>query len=145
MINTDFLIAETDGGARGNPGIAAAGVVILADSGDTVIKEVGIYLGIATNNIAEYSAIIVALRLVDRINKSAKLTIKLDSKLVAEQMSGNWKVRDAKLGNLFKRAKNLSRNKLVNFQWIPREKNTRSDNLVNLALDLQADFANFIL
>jgi len=128
------LIIFTDGGARGNPGPAAIGVVIKNEKKKT-IKEYGEYLGKQTNNYAEYAAIISALKKAKEL-KADEVECFLDSKLVVEQLNQRWKVKEPALQKLFVQAYNASSQfKKATFKHIYREKNKESDALVNDTLD----------
>jgi len=128
------MILNTDGGARGNPGPGAAGAVLKDDAGN-VIKEVGKYLGVSTNNEAEYQALILGLTLATEL-KVHELICKLDSELVVNQLNGFYKVKNEKLGVLFKTVKNLQKNfSSIKFVHIPRTQNKEADALVNATLD----------
>lgn len=133
------IIIHTDGGARGNPGPAAIGVVI--SNGSKVIKEYGKTIGEATNNIAEYSAVVSALQTLARglgesKSKQTEVLIKADSELVVKQMKGEYKVKDLNLQKEFIKIYNLKQKfKSIEFHHIPREQNKRADELVNQALD----------
>lgn len=123
----------TDGGARGNPGPAAFGAVIHAPN-DTVhtIKK---YIGVATNNQAEYRGLVAALEYLAGIQAEA-VDCYLDSELLVKQMRREYRVKDTELGKLFLQAwKYASTFKHVSFHHIPREKNKAADRLVNEALD----------
>lgn len=124
----------TDGGARGNPGPAAVGVVVLTDCGRFVLSK---SIGEATNNIAEYSAVIEALKLVRENSIICDLNFYLDSELVVKQLNGEYKVKDEKLKKLYFEIREfvISYPKTVTFSHIPREKNKEADALVNEALD----------
>ena len=127
----------TDGGSRGNPGPAAVGVVVMV--GDKVVKRLKKTIGLATNNTAEYQALLLSLDYLK--NQSARpKEVKwfLDSKLVVEQVGGRWKVKDAKLKLLKQQAVKELKQLQVKFSLthIPREKNKLADELVNQALDL---------
>ena len=129
----------TDGAARGNPGLAGAGVVI-ADAQDKIIHKGKKFLGHLTNNQAEYQALILGLKLVQKtINcEESELTCFLDSQLIARQMSGQYRVKNIELKALFVEAKKLaSELSRVKFIHIPREKNTEADKLANMAIDLR--------
>jgi len=132
----------TDGGSRGNPGPAAIGVVIL-NKNKKLLKEFGQYLGEKTNNFAEYSALVAALKKVKQIlgkNKisQAKINIFMDSELVVKQFLGQYKIQDKDLQELFLEVWNLKTDfGEINFNHIPREKNKRADELVNEALDTE--------
>jgi len=130
-----------DGGSRGNPGPAGIGFVI-KDNDNNVIHEGSEYIEDATNNIAEYQGVIHALRWVKQNKKtiSAKsIKFYLDSKLVVNQLQGNFKVKDNKLRDLFATAQHLIQeiNLPVEYQYIPREQNSHADALVNKALHKQ--------
>lgn len=127
----------TDGGARGNPGPAAIGVVI-KNAEDQVLFELGKYIGETTNNQAEYQALLMALEKALEF-KAETVNCFLDSELVVKQMKGEYKVKDKALGLLFIKAWNLVQKfKNTTFNHIPREKNKQADALVNQALDKQA-------
>lgn len=132
------LIIYGDGGSRGNPGEAAYGYVIY-DKDKNILHEEGGRLGITTNNVAEYTAVIEALRWVEENmkNRIHELKFYLDSQLVASQMSGIFKVKHPNMRTLFYRAKQIESrlNCKVNYSAIPREENTQADRLVNMALD----------
>lgn len=139
----DELIVHTDGGARGNPGPAGIGVVF-SDSSGEVIYTFSKYIGEATNNQAEYDAIIAALEILKKSkwfrknnHPKAKVVCYLDSKLVVEQVRGNYKVKNGEIKKkVDKIHKLLSGMKLhITFTHIPREKNKHADKLVNKALD----------
>lgn len=132
------LITYTDGGARNNPGPAASGVVILTEAGD-VVAGFGRWLGTQTNNYAEYMALILALERAKELGADT-VECRMDSKLVAEQMSGNWRVKEPGLQVLFMRALKLSREfKQVKYVHVRREYNKEADAWVNRALDVQHD------
>ena len=131
----------TDGGARGNPGPAAAGVVFVNEKGE-VFKEYGKYLGDSlTNNEAEYLAAIFALEKFKalfgkKIAKQAEVEIKSDSELLVNQMTAKYKILDEKIQKLFVKLWNLTLDfKKVKFTLIKREKNKKADYLVNQTLD----------
>ncbi len=127
-----------DGGARGNPGPAAYGFVIYGLSKNKIYEE-GKTIGIATNNTAEYYAVIAALRYLasNSNNKVLSVNFLLDSKLVVEQLSGRWKIKNENLRSLHYtvRAIEKSIGAEISYQHIPRETNSEADMLVNLALD----------
>jgi ribonuclease HI len=128
------IVANIDGGARGNPGPAAYGVVVRNAKGET-IKEWGEYLGIQTNNVAEYSALIAALEHAVR-EKHQSMKVFSDSELLVRQMRGQYKVKNPALQELFSRAQTLAR-KLGYFsiEHVMRERNREADRLVNQVLD----------
>ena len=134
-------ILYTDGGARGNPGPAAAGVVIY----DAKLKEIdkfAHYLGVATNNQAEYQALILGLgriqKLVGDAHKIAEISVDvfMDSELIVKQMNGEYKIKNKDLKPLFAKVEELSAKfEAVKFKHIFRDKNTMADKLLNLELD----------
>ena len=122
-----------DGGARGNPGEAAFAVVVSRDG--RVVEEIFEKIGIATNNVAEYRGVIGGLRYLRKNPAAAK--IYLDSELVVRQLKGEYRVKDTKLQKHYLEARKLlgEIGLPVGFFYVPREKNKRADQLVNLALD----------
>ncbi|MFZ9142909.1 MAG: reverse transcriptase-like protein [Candidatus Nanopelagicaceae bacterium] len=127
------LIIYADGGSRGNPGQAAYGALVC--EGETVLIEIAEKIGIATNNVAEYQGLIAGLRAANKIDPAAHIEARLDSKLVVEQMSGRWKIKNIPLAKLAMEAKKIHSPQLITFTWIPRDENYQADRLVNLALD----------
>lgn len=129
------LIIHTDGGARGNPGPAAVGVVI-QDTGRKIIAEFGKRIGVTTNNVAEYTAVREALENA-KGEKPFDIDFYLDSVLVVNQLNGMFKVKDGKLRELLMQVRTLEAETggVIRYQAIPREKNRRADFLVNRALD----------
>lgn len=131
---SDHLIIYTDGGARGNPGPAAIGVVVKDVSGN-LVKEWGSKIGEGTNNQAEYTALLEALKYVSGL-KPKKIECRLDSELVVKQMCQEYKVKDADLQKLFIKVWNYKQLiPDVTFTHVPRGQNKRADQLVNQALD----------
>jgi ribonuclease HI len=131
------LKANIDGGARGNPGPAACGVVI-RDAKGQIIHEISEYLGIQTNNYAEYSGLLGALEYAVR-EKYASLHVVSDSELLVKQMKGQYRVKNPGLLELYERARGLVR-KLERFsiEHVLREHNREADRLVNKILDSRA-------
>jgi ribonuclease HI len=128
------LVVEADGGSRGNPGPAAFGALVRdADTGEVVNRE-GLTIGEATNNVAEYSGLIAGLEMVREIDPGAEVDVRMDSKLVVEQMAGRWKVKHPSMLPLARKASSLRPIK-VTWTWVPREQNKAADALVNSALD----------
>jgi len=128
------LIIFTDGGARGNPGPAGIGAVIFNEKG-SVIAEISEYIGEATNNQAEYKALIAGLTKAKELG-ACELTVFLDSELVVKQLNREYRVKDKDLAPLFVQVYNISLGfKKIVFKHIFREKNELADKLVNLALD----------
>jgi ribonuclease HI len=125
---------HTDGGARGNPGPAGIGVVISDKSGN-IIKEISRKIGKATNNVAEYTALLAGLEEAKKL-KVLEIDIYMDSELVVKQLKREYKVRDENLAKLFIKAWNLLCGfKRYSLNHIPREKNKKADKLVNIAID----------
>lgn len=135
-----LLLIEADGGSRGNPGHAGSGSVVIDPSSDEVLAEVGRYLGIVSNNVAEYTALIEGVRRALAIDPDAELHVRMDSKLVVEQMSGRWKIKHPDMAELAAVARQLLTGTPVRFEWIPRERNKRADAAANKAMDLRANF-----
>ena len=128
------VINEADGGSRGNPGPAAYGAVLKdADSGD-VLAEDGSAIGVASNNVAEYSGLIAGLKLAEEFAPDAEVEVRMDSKLVVEQMSGRWKIKHPSMRPLAVEANRLAPEGTT-YTWVPREQNTHADRLANEALD----------
>jgi len=128
----EFVIFA-DGGSRGNPGAAAYGAVVLENG--VVVKELSEAIGTATNNYAEYSGLIAGLEAVHGIDSEARVDVRMDSKLVVEQMSGRWQIKHPEMRKLAAQARAAHRPELVTYTWIAREENTHADRLVNDALD----------
>ena len=126
-----------DGGSRGNPGPAAYGATV-SEHGK-VIAELYEFIGTATNNVAEYSGLIAALHYVNKLDPTARIEVAMDSKLVVEQMSGRWQIKNEGMRNLAKDAKQAHDGSLVSYRWIPREENAHADRLANKALDERVD------
>jgi broad specificity phosphatase PhoE/ribonuclease HI len=128
------VLIEADGGSRGNPGPAAYGAVLKdADTG-AVIAEDGTTIGVASNNVAEYSGLIAGLKLADELAPGAEVEVRMDSKLVVEQMSGRWKVKHPSMVPLATEARRLAPFGTT-YTWVPREQNAHADRLANEALD----------
>ena len=134
-MNHDKLVIFCDGGARGNPGPAGIGAVIY-DTNKKVLAEISEYIGEATNNQAEYRAVIAAIEKAKEI-KADELLFYLDSELVVRQLNGEYRVKNKELAPLFVKIYNASLDfKKVSYSHIPREMNKEADKLVNKALDL---------
>jgi len=129
------LIIEADGGSRGNPGLSGAGAVVIDAATGKILREISEAVGIATNNVAEYSAVIFALEAAFEIDPAAEIVVRMDSKLVVEQMSGRWKIKHPDMLSLGARVQQLISGKNVEFVWIPREQNVLADALANKAMD----------
>ncbi|PZS10235.1 MAG: ribonuclease H [Chloroflexi bacterium] len=128
------LIVETDGASRGNPGLAGAGVVIKDEQGRNV-ETIGKFLGVTTNNQAEYHALITGLEAAARYEPQSVI-VRMDSELLVKQMTGIYRVRHPEILPLFSKAADLSsRLPNVTFVHIPREKNPGADRIANMAID----------
>lgn len=139
MSTPSNLIIEADGGSRGNPGPAGSGAVVIdADSGE-VILEIAKFIGVATNNVAEYLALKAGLEGAIGINPAARILVRMDSKLVIEQMSGTWKIKHPDMLQLASEIQKIARGHEIRWMWIPREENSRADALANKAMDESAD------
>jgi ribonuclease HI len=132
------IVAYIDGGARGNPGPAGYGVHV-EDAGGNTIDEFHGFLGSATNNIAEYSGLLAALRYAtERGHRIVR--VKSDSELLVKQMNGLYKVKNAGLQPLYQQACSLARNlERVTYEHVRREQNKDADRLANEAMDLGTD------
>ncbi|MET0782378.1 MAG: reverse transcriptase-like protein [Microbacterium sp.] len=137
---TRRLVVEADGGSRGNPGVAAGGAVVLDEESGALLSEVGVYVGIASNNVAEYSGLIAGLESALERDPSATVRVRMDSKLVIEQMSGRWKIKHPDMKVLASRAAALAHGRDVSFEWVPRLSNTRADAAANESMDRKESF-----
>ena len=137
MTVRDKLVIYCDGGARGNPGPAAIGAVVLDPSTDppTRLATVSESIGVATNNVAEYRALVAALEAA-REFPARRVRIRADSQLLIRQLEGRYRVKQPHLRPYFERAKALlAEYEDVDLAHVPREENTEADALVNAALD----------
>ena len=134
------LIVEADGGSRGNPGVAAGGSLVIDSATGEVLAEMGVYCGITTNNVAEYNGMIAGIRKAIEIDPHAVLHVRLDSKLVVEQMSGRWKIKHPAMAELAAQAREILTGTPVSFEWIPRAENSRADRLANESMDKKLSF-----
>src|SRR3989339_424084 len=134
------IIIYTDGGSRGNPGPAGIGVVIADGKGKTM-KEYSGFLGVKTNNEAEYEAVIFGLQKIKALLgkekiKNTEIEFRLDSQLIARQLNGEYKIEEERLFPLFIKIWNLKMNfGPIKFSEIPRERNKEADKLANEAMD----------
>lgn len=138
----EHVIVEADGGSRGNPGPAGYGAVVFDAASRAVLAERNESIGVATNNVAEYGGLIAGLQAARDLG-ARRVDVRMDSKLVVEQMSGRWSVKNAALQGLSREAQALRRDfDEVTFAWIPREKNKHADRLANEAMDRARDAAS---
>jgi len=134
------LIVEADGGSRGNPGVAGYGAVVRDASSGSLLVELAQPLGQASNNVAEYSGLLAGLKAAAEIDPAARVQVRLDSKLVVEQMSGRWKIKHEDMRRLALEAREVCRDiesagGTVQFEWVPRAQNKAADALSNDAMD----------
>lgn len=130
-----MVIVEADGGSRGNPGPAGYGAVVWDADRTRVLAERKEFLGVATNNVAEYRGLIAGLEAAAEMG-AREVDVRMDSKLVVEQMSGRWKIKHAAMIPLAERARRLVTGfDRVGFTWIPRAQNSHADRLANEAMD----------
>ncbi|GAA3026661.1 bifunctional RNase H/acid phosphatase [Streptosporangium longisporum] len=135
---TSYVI-EADGGSRGNPGPAGYGAVVKDAADGQILVETAEAIGTQTNNVAEYRGLIAGLAcLLSLAGDGARVEVRMDSKLVVEQMAGRWKIKNEGLRPLALEAGALARRLKVTWRWIPREKNKDADRLANEAMDAAA-------
>lgn len=131
------LIIYSDGGSRGNPGPAAIGFVLQDKNGKTVYEGCH-FLGLSTNNVAEYQALTAALKKAKELS-AKKVSCFLDSELVVRQLNGQYKIKDEKMRQSFLKLSSLIKEfEKISFTAVPRDRNKRADELVNRSLDEQA-------
>ena len=137
-VTADSVIVEADGGSRGNPGPAGYGSVVRDAASGEVLAERKAGLGHTTNNVAEYNGLIAGLEAATELG-ARTVHVRMDSKLVVEQMSGRWKIRHPVLQPLALRARKLASGfASISFEWVPRTRNKHADRLANEAMDAQA-------
>lgn len=129
------FVVEADGGSRGNPGPAGYGSVVLDPVTGETLAERAEYIGVATNNVAEYKGLIAGLKAARELDPDAVVLVRMDSKLVVEQMSGRWKIKHPDMKPLAAEAAKAMPRAQVTYEWIPREKNKHADRLANEAMD----------
>ncbi|GAB2883417.1 bifunctional RNase H/acid phosphatase [Streptomyces mayteni] len=129
-----FLITA-DGGSRGNPGPAGYGAVVSDAATGEVLAEAAEFIGRATNNVAEYRGLIAGLRAARELDPAARVLVRMDSKLVVEQMSGRWQIKHPDMRPLAAEARTVFPAGAVRYEWIPRERNKHADRLANEAMD----------
>lgn len=142
---TKIIYLNTDGGSRGNPGPAGCGVVV-SDEAGTILKKATKFLGVTTNNEAEYQAVILGLETLKKMfgsDKTATLEVKvrLDSELVCRQLNGQYQIKEEKLFPFFIKVWNARVKDFphLSFEHVPREKNSLADGLANEAMDQGGD------
>jgi ribonuclease HI len=124
-----------DGGARGNPGPAASGAVLVDPETEELIGSAAEYLSTATNNQAEYHAVVLGLRKAKELG-AGEVEVVMDSELAVRQLNGEYRVKNEELAKKYLEVHNLAQNfKRISFRHVTRDKNTRADELVNKVLD----------
>lgn len=129
------VVVEADGGSRGNPGPAGYGAVVLDPATGETLAERAESIGVATNNVAEYRGLIAGLRAARELAADVQVLVRMDSKLVVEQMSGRWKIKHPDMKPLAAEAAKILPRAQVTYEWIPREQNKHADRLANEAMD----------
>ncbi|WSY77447.1 bifunctional RNase H/acid phosphatase [Streptomyces sp. NBC_00879] len=129
------FVVEADGGSRGNPGPAGYGAAVIDPKTGETLAEAAEYIGVATNNVAEYKGLIAGLKAAKALDPDASVRVRMDSKLVVEQMSGRWKIKHPDMKPLAAEASRILPASQVTYEWIPREKNKHADRLANEAMD----------
>ncbi|GAB2841304.1 bifunctional RNase H/acid phosphatase [Streptomyces deserti] len=129
------FIVEADGGSRGNPGPAGYGAVVSDAATGETLAETAEYIGVATNNVAEYRGLLAGLRAAHALDPSATVHVRMDSKLVIEQMTGRWKIKHPDMKPLAAQAARVFPPDRVTYEWIPRDRNKHADRLANEAMD----------
>ncbi len=137
-MTVDRVVVEADGGSRGNPGPAGYGAVVFDAATRAVLAERSEFIGTATNNVAEYQGLIAGLTAARDLG-ARRVSVRMDSKLVVEQMRGTWQVKHPGLRDLAREAAALRQSfESITFDWIPREQNKHADRLANEAMDRAA-------
>ncbi|WP_330932826.1 bifunctional RNase H/acid phosphatase [Cellulosimicrobium cellulans] len=129
------LVVEADGGSRGNPGPAGFGALVRDGESGQVLAERAAYLGTTTNNVAEYSGLVAGLRAAAEIDPDARVTVRMDSRLVVEQMSGRWQIKHDDMRRLAADAASVLPAEQIAYEWVPRAQNSAADALANEAMD----------
>ncbi len=134
------LTVEADGGSRGNPGVAGYGALVRDGDSGALLAERAEPIGTASNNVAEYRGLIAGLEAAMAIDPAADVRVRMDSRLVVEQMSGHWKIKHEDMRRLALRAQELARSITraggsVSYEWIPRAENAAADALSNEGMD----------
>lgn len=133
------LLVEADGGSRGNPGPAGYGALVRDAVTGAVLAERAGPLGVATNNVAEYTALVAGLEAAREIDPDALVEVRMDSRLVVEQMSGRWQIKHEDMRRLATQARAVLGAEQVTYTWVPRARNSAADALANEAMDLREE------
>ncbi len=136
------LIVEADGGSRGNPGPAGYGALVRDAATGAVLAERARYLGVVSNNVAEYSGLVAGLDAARKIDPEARVVVRMDSKLVVEQMSGRWKIKHEDMRRLAAEAAQVLPPSQVTYEWVPRADNSDADALANQVMDSRGEIAH---
>jgi broad specificity phosphatase PhoE/ribonuclease HI len=129
------FVVEADGGSRGNPGPAGYGAVVRDPRTGETLVEAAEFIGVATNNVAEYRGLIAGLRAAKELDDEALIQVRTDSRLVVEQMSGRWRIKHPDIKPLAAEAATVFPSGRVSYEWVPRERNQHADRLANEAMD----------
>jgi broad specificity phosphatase PhoE/ribonuclease HI len=132
------LVVEADGGSRGNPGPAGYGAVVKDAATGEVLAEAAEAIGVTTNNVAEYRGLLAGLRAAAAVEPGASVEVRMDSRLVVEQMSGRWRIKHDELRRLAREAAGVFPADRVRYAWVPRAQNAYADRLANEAMDAAA-------
>ena len=135
------FILEADGGSRGNPGPGGSGSVLIDAETGEVLEVISRALGNCTNNVAEYTGLVLGLEAALARDPNASVDVRMDSKLVVEQMTGRWKIKHPDMKRLAELARELIGTNPVTFTWVPRAENARADAAANAAMDHPERFA----
>lgn len=137
--------AATDGASRGNPGASGVGVIVRNEQGDLILSRSG-YIGETTNNVAEYSALLLLLHSMQSI-PCTRLVVHSDSELMVRQVNGRYKVKDPKLKKLFLEVQRLKASAPYTFElhYVPREQNAETDRLANEGIDAKTPIASDLI
>lgn len=133
------ILIEADGGSRGNPGPAGSGTRISDFDTGELLVEICQFIGEATNNVAEYNALLAGLEWIAANYPSSQVLVRMDSKLVIEQMAGRWKIKHPDMRDLAILANRAAAQLEVTYEWVPREQNSSADELANWAMDNRSD------
>lgn len=134
------VIVEADGASRGNPGNAAGGCVVFDPETGALLARAGVLCGHASNNVAEYRGMIEGIEIAQLLAPGAHIHVRMDSKLVVEQMSGRWKIKHPDMQELARKAREVIAGSTVVFEWVPRESNSQADAAANACLDREESF-----
>jgi ribonuclease H / adenosylcobalamin/alpha-ribazole phosphatase len=129
------FVVEADGGSRGNPGPAGYGALVRDPESGEVLVEIAEALGVVSNNVAEYGGLVAGLRAAVQLDPECTIEVRMDSKLVVEQMSGRWKIKHEDMRRLALEAREVVDPARVRYTWVPRERNKAADRLANEAMD----------